>query len=60
MFQSGYTVNVGVLSAMLEEGDAVISDRLNHASIVDGIRLAKAQRILYEQRRSRLRRARPG
>jgi glycine C-acetyltransferase len=47
-FQSGYTVNVGVLSAMLEEGDVVISDRLNHASIVDGIRLTKAERILYE------------
>jgi glycine C-acetyltransferase len=47
-FQSGYTVNVGVLSAMLEEGDVVISDKLNHASIVDGIRLTKADRILYE------------
>jgi glycine C-acetyltransferase len=48
VFQSGYTVNVGVLSSMLEEGDVVISDKLNHASIVDGIRLAKAERILYE------------
>jgi len=48
VFQSGYTVNVGVLSAMLEEGDVVISDRLNHASIVDGTRLTKAERILYE------------
>jgi glycine C-acetyltransferase len=47
-FQSGYAVNVGVLSAMLEEGDVVISDKLNHASIIDGIRLTKADRILYE------------
>ena len=47
-FQSGYTVNVGVLSAMLEEGDVVVSDKLNHASIIDGIRLTKADRILYE------------
>jgi glycine C-acetyltransferase len=47
-FQSGYAVNLGVLSAMLEEGDVVISDKLNHASIIDGIRLTKADRILYE------------
>jgi glycine C-acetyltransferase len=47
-FQSGYTVNVGVLGAMLEEGDVVVSDRLNHASIIDGIRLTKADRMLYE------------
>ena len=47
-FQSGYAVNVGVLGAMLEEGDVVVSDKLNHASIIDGIRLTKADRILYE------------
>jgi len=38
----------GVLSALLEEGDVVVSDKLNHASIIDGIRLTKADRILYE------------
>ena len=48
VFQSGYTVNVGVLGALLEEGDVVVSDKLNHASIIDGIRLTKADRILYE------------
>ena len=47
-FQSGYAVNLGVLGAMLEEGDVVVSDKLNHASIIDGIRLTKADRILYE------------
>jgi glycine C-acetyltransferase len=47
-FQSGYAVNVGVLGAMLEEGDVVISDKLNHASIIDGIRLTKADRLLYD------------
>ncbi|MHB8717958.1 MAG: glycine C-acetyltransferase [Candidatus Dormibacteria bacterium] len=47
-FQSGYTVNVGVIGSMLEEGDCVVSDKLNHASIIDGIRLTKADRILYE------------
>ncbi len=47
-FQSGYTVNVGVIGSMLEAGDCVVSDKLNHASIIDGIRLTKADRILYE------------
>jgi len=47
-YQSGYTVNVGVLGSMLESGDCVVSDKLNHASIIDGIRLTKADRILYE------------
>ncbi len=47
-FQSGYAVNVGVIGSMLEQGDCVVSDKLNHASIIDGIRLTKAERILYE------------
>ena len=47
-FQSGYTVNVGVLSAVLQEPDCVVSDALNHASIIDGIRLTKAHRILFD------------
>jgi glycine C-acetyltransferase len=47
-FQSGYTVNIGVIGSMLEQGDCVVSDKLNHASIIDGIRLTRADRILYE------------
>jgi glycine C-acetyltransferase len=47
-FGSGYTVNTGVLGSMLDAGDCVVSDKLNHASIIDGIRLTKADRILYE------------
>jgi len=47
-FQSGYAVNVGVIGSMLDKGDCVVSDKLNHASIIDGIRLTKADRILYE------------
>ncbi|MDQ2960808.1 MAG: glycine C-acetyltransferase [Candidatus Dormibacteraeota bacterium] len=47
-FQSGYTVNIGVIGSMLEKGDCVVSDKLNHASIIDGIRLTRADRILYE------------
>lgn len=47
-FQSGYTVNMGVIGSMLEDDDCVISDKLNHASIIDGIRLTRAHRLLYD------------
>jgi glycine C-acetyltransferase len=47
VFQSGFTANVGVISSILTEEDVVISDALNHASIIDGIRLTKAQRRIY-------------
>jgi len=46
-FQSGFTANVGVLQSMLAEDDVIISDQLNHASIIDGIRLSRAQRKIY-------------
>jgi glycine C-acetyltransferase len=48
VFQSGFTANAGVLGVLLEEGDLVISDELNHASIIDGIRLTKATRAIYK------------
>lgn len=48
VFQSGFTTNQGVLSSMLNEEDVVISDELNHASIIDGIRLTKAARKIYK------------
>ena len=47
-FQSGFMSNQAVLQALLEEGDAIISDELNHASIIDGIRLSKAGRYIYK------------
>ena len=45
--QSGYATNLGILSSVLIEGDVVISDELNHASIIDGIRLTRADRLIY-------------
>lgn len=47
VFQSGFTTNQGVLSSILTKEDVVISDSLNHASIIDGIRLTKAARKVY-------------
>jgi glycine C-acetyltransferase len=42
VFQSGFTANAGAVSAILTKDDAVISDELNHASIIDGCRLSRA------------------
>lgn len=48
VFQSGFTTNQGVLSSILTKEDIVISDELNHASIIDGIRLTKADKKVYQ------------
>ena len=47
VLQSGFTANQGVLGALLKEGDVVFSDELNHASIIDGLRLTKATRLVF-------------
>jgi 8-amino-7-oxononanoate synthase len=47
VFGSGYQANVGVLSSLMTAADLIVSDQLNHASIVDGCRLSKARVEVY-------------
>jgi len=47
LFGSGYLANIGVISALAGHGSVVFSDELNHASIVDGCRLARAETFVY-------------
>lgn len=47
LFQSGFTCNSGTIPTIMEDGDAIITDALNHASIIDGVRLSKAKRAIY-------------
>jgi glycine C-acetyltransferase len=46
--QSGFVANQAVIPTLAGEGDLIISDRLNHASIIDGVRLTKSERAIYE------------
>ncbi|HKH78553.1 MAG TPA: 8-amino-7-oxononanoate synthase [Solirubrobacteraceae bacterium] len=47
LFGSGYLANIGVIGALAGPGDTVFSDELNHASIVDGCRLSRAEVVVY-------------
>ena len=50
MFQSGFTANSGTVAAVLDKEDVIVSDRLNHASIIDGARLSRAEIKVFEHR----------
>ncbi|HVB33791.1 MAG TPA: 8-amino-7-oxononanoate synthase [Patescibacteria group bacterium] len=49
-FSSGYAANIGLLSALLRPGDLVFSDALNHASLIDAMRLSGARKVIYPHR----------
>lgn len=47
-FQSGLNCNIGAIQAIVNKGDLIISDELNHASIIDGVRLSRADKAVFK------------
>ena len=50
LFSSGWDANIGTIPALVEQGDTVISDELNHGSVIEACRLSRGQRIVYPHR----------
>ena len=48
VYQSGFNCNAGTIQAITDRGDLIISDELNHASIIDGVRLSRADKAVYK------------
>ncbi len=48
VFQTGFAANAGMIPPMMNKGDLIISDELNHGSIIDGVRLSKADKAVYK------------
>ena len=51
LYSACWDANGGLFETILGDEDAILSDELNHASIIDGVRLCKARRVRYQQRR---------
>ena len=49
-YSAGFTANEGLIPTLVDEGDVIVSDELNHGSIIDGVRLTKAKRFVYKHR----------
>ncbi len=48
VYQTGFAANAGLIPQLASDGDLIISDELNHGSIIDGVRLSKAERAVYK------------
>jgi glycine C-acetyltransferase len=48
VYQSGFATNAGLIPQLVGDGDVVVSDELNHGSIIDGVRLSRAERAVYK------------
>lgn len=48
VYQTGFAANAGLISQLAGEGDLIVSDELNHGSIIDGVRLTRAERAVYK------------